>query len=401
MVAGPNSHIRVRGSMFLLNGNPGAYLNGLRDAKNRSASQASDRTEYRRKKVDFGEFVTSLGGRSPRTIALIRNATIVAPGSASGATVENYLKELPAGSYFCKPNVGRNGIGAFRLTIGSDGPRVDDEARSVSDVTKLFSSEDYVIQESVAPLQHPDIARFRDGVINTMRLVTFDTKAGPKALAASLRMAISLKSIDSWTQGGVVAGIDLKRGMLKPFGCLKKGLKIVDHHPGSGLPFRDQPIPHVREAVAMACKLHAQLNGARSLGWDIALLKDGPCFLESNKMWDVIMSAQLNPGFVPAFLAVHLPRTSDRAVSLEVGGSFKSRVQICRAVGGILGRALASGRIERLSRERVGLTVGGTQETVQAAVQMFRQRTGNRVKIAPSRNGPEPGFDVTAAFADA
>ena len=401
MVSGPNSHIRVRGSMFLLNGNPGAYLNGLRDAKNRTATHASDRIEYRRKKVDFGEFVTNMGGRSPRTIALIRNATVVAPASASGAAVENYLKELPAGSYFCKPNVGRNGIGAFRLTIGDDGPRVDDEARSVSDVTKIFSSEDYVIQEWVAPLQHPDIARFRDGVINTMRLVTFETNAGPKALAASLRMAISLKSIDSWTQGGVVAGIDLKRGVLKPFGCLKKGLKIVDRHPGSGLPFRDQPIPHVREAVAMACKLHARLGGAKSIGWDIALLKDGPCFLESNKMWDVIMSAQLNPGFVPAFIAVHLPKTCDRAVRLEFDGPFESRVQICRAVGSVLGKALASGRIERLGRERLSLTVGGTQDSVQAALRMFRLKARDRMKIAPSRNRPDPGFDVTSAFADA
>ena len=384
--------------MFLLNGNPGAYLNGLRDAKNRSATHASDRIEYRRKKVDFGEFVTNLGGRSPRTIALIRNATVVAPASASGPTVENYLKELPAGSYFCKPNVGRNGIGAFRLTVGAEGPRVDDDARSYSDVTNVFSSEDYVIQEWVAPLQHPDIARFRVGVINTMRLVTFDANTGPKAIAASLRMAISLKSIDSWTQGGVVAGIDLKRGVLKPFGCLKKGLKIVDSHPGSGLPFRDQPIPHLRDAVEMACELHARLNGVKSLGWDIALLKDGPCFLESNKMWDVIMSAQLNPGFVPAFIALHLPSSCDRAVRLEFDGPFESRVQICRAVATILGTAMASGRIERLGREHLSLTVGGTQESVQTAVQMFRRRSRNRMRIAPSRNRPAPGFDVDAAF---
>jgi len=386
--------------MFLLNGNPGAYLNGLRDAKNRSATHASDRIEYRRKKVDFGEFVTNLGGRSPKTIALIRNATVVAPASASGTTVENYLKELPAGSYFCKPNVGRNGIGAFRLTVGAEGPRVDDDARGYSDVTNVFSSEDYVIQEWVAPLQHPDIARFRDGVINTMRLVTFDTDTGPKAIAASLRMAISLKSIDSWTQGGVVAGIDLKRGVLKPFGCLKKGLKIVDSHPGSGLPFRDQPIPHLRDAVEMACKLHARLSGAKSLGWDIALLKDGPCFLESNKMWDVIMSAQLNPGFVPAFIALHLPSSCDRAVRLEFPRPFESRVQICRAVATILGAATASGRIERLGREHLSLTVGGTQESVQTAVQMFRRRARNRMRIAPSRNRPAPGFDVAVAFPD-
>ena len=55
---------------------------------------------------------------------------------------------------------------------------MDEEPSSLAAVAERLSSEDYIIQEWMVPLQHPDIARFREGVINTMRLVTFDTGDG-------------------------------------------------------------------------------------------------------------------------------------------------------------------------------------------------------------------------------
>ena len=398
-----NSHIRVCGGLFLIGGNPGAYLDSLRDAKNRYSTYAPDRIPRRAEKAHFVDFVTKAGGRAPRMVALIGNASVVEGESGSGEPVAAFLKQIPKGNYFCKPNRGSNGKGAFRLTVRPDGLLVDDEERSLADIASTLSSQDYVIQEWMAPLQHPDIARFRAGVINTMRLVTFDTDSGPKAAAASLRMAISLKSIDSWTQGGVVAAIDLDRGVLKPFGILKKGLKIVEAHPGSGLAFRDQPIPHCHQAVAMACKLHGLLGGAKTLGWDIGLLEDGPCFLESNGVWDILMSAQFNPELVPEFIAFHLPDVSELAVRLDFGGTFANRTTICRSVGRVLGGAMTSGRIERLGPQRLLLTVGGTRKSVQTAVQVFKQRArefgASRMAIAESRDMPERGFDVTAAFA--
>jgi hypothetical protein len=385
-----------------MEGNPGAYLNALRDAKNRLSNYAPDRIERRREKIDFADFVTKAGGRSPKTVALIGNARVVAGPCGLGEPVESFLQQLPKGPYFCKPNKGRNGIGAFRLTVRPDGMLVDDDERALADVAKTLSSEDYVVQEWIAPLQHPDIARFRAGVINTMRLVTFDTDDGPKAIAASLRMAISLKSIDSWTQGGVVAAIDLDKGVLKPFGILKKGLKIVETHPGCGLPFRDQPIPHFHQAVAMARNLHGRLWGAKSLGWDIALLEDGPCFLEANTPWDILMSVQLNPDLVPAFIAFHLPDACELAARLEFDGTFENRAKICRAVGRVLGAAMASGRIERLVRQRLILTVGGTRKSVQTAAQTFRQKARDsgtiRMALLQSQDMPAPGFDVAAAY---
>lgn len=393
-----NSHIRVCGQLILIGGHPGAYLDALRDAKNQYSTYAPDRIPRRAEKAHFVDFVTKAGARAPKMIALISNGSV----EGSGDPIASFLAQIPKGHYFCKPNSGSNGKGAFHLAVGADGLFVEGEARSLADVAGTLSSQDYVIQEWMAPLQHPDIARFRSGVINTMRLVTFDTDSGPKPVAGSLRMAISLKSIDSWTQGGVVAAIDLERGVLKPFGILKKGLKIVDAHPGCGLAFRDQPIPHFQEAVATACRLHGLLGGAKSLGWDIGLLKDGPCFLESNGIWDILMSAQFNPELVPEFLAYHLPEAPELSVRLDFGGTYSDRTTVCRTVARALGVSTASGRVEHLGPKRLLLTIGGTRKSVQTAINVFKHKArefgASRMAVAQSPDMPAPGFDVTAAF---
>jgi hypothetical protein len=356
-----------------------------------------------RSKADFAEFASAAGVRTPRTFALIAGGLVQHAAFATGEPARAFLAKVPAGHYFCKPNMGRNGIGAFRLTVSSDSAMMDEEPSSFAEVAERLSSEDYIIQEWVAPFQHPDISRFRAGVINTLRLITFDTESGPRAVAASLRMAIALKSIDSWTQGGVVAAIDLEKGVLKPFGILKKSKQIVESHPGSGIAFRDQPVPHYHRAVSMACDMHAMLAGPKSLGWDIGLLEDGPCFLESNVPWDILMSAQFNPTLVPEFLALHLPPSCESAIRLDMQGSFIDLVPLCRTLGKILGASIASGRVEQRSRERIVLTVGGPRRAITSALHIFRQKGReigvNHIAVQQSADKPSPGFDASAVFA--
>lgn len=398
----PNSHIRYYGPLALIDGNCTLYLNYLREAADKPMPVGPDRMERRREKFDFADFVRSVGVRSPKAVALVANGTVQ---HASGASepLAAFLASAPHGHYFCKPNMGSNGIGAFRLTIAAEGLLIDDEPTSLEDVAARLALEDYVVQEWLAPLQHPDISRFRAGVINTMRLVTFDTDKGAEAVSASLRLAISLKSVDSWTYGGVVAAIDIERGVLKPFGILKKGHEIVETHPGSGLVFRDYAIPHFRQAVAEACRMHHMVAGPRSLGWDICFLEDGPCFLESNRPWDILMSAQFNPDLVPRLLAFYLPPACDVAARVQLTGQFANRFRLCWGLSRTLGRAMASGRVEHVSRDLAELTIGGTQEAVQAALQRFERKSAqfgvSGVKAEPAQQKPAPGFDTSGVFA--
>jgi hypothetical protein len=149
--------------------------------------------------------------------------------------------------------------------------------------------------------------------------------------------------------------------------------------------------------------MHSQLAGARSLGWDIGLLEDGPCFLESNRPWDIWMSAQFNPDLVPKFLAFHLPPTCEAAVRVLLPGNYTNRAMPCVGLGRVLAYAMASGRVERLARDRLVLTIGGTRQAVQTALRILKLR-GTRfgatgIKLAAALEKPAPGFDVSGAFA--
>lgn len=396
-----NFHIRIHGPIALICGNSLTYLHHLRETTNELTS-APNRIKRQRGKFEFAEFVTSAGGRTPKTVAFVVDGLVQHAAPTGSETVAAFLTSTPEGDYFCKPNSGRNGIGAFRLAISPDGPLMDDEPSSFAAVAERLSSQDYVVQEWMVPLQHPEITRFRKGVINTMRLVTFDTDRGAIPVAASLRMATHLKSIDSWTQGGIAAPIDLERGVLMPFGIVKKDFKFVEAHPGSGVAFRDQPIPHFHQAVMMACRMHSRLDAPKTLGWDIGLLEDGPCFLESNTAWDFLLSALFAPDLVPDFLALHLPPSCTSSVRVLLTGTFTDRFTMCWALSMVLGKAMASGRVEAVSRGQVLFTLGGTERAVETALQVFKLRGSDfgasGVKIAQTQEMPALGFDASAAF---
>jgi hypothetical protein len=121
------------------------YLHYLRETKNELTSQPH-RIKRERGKFEFAKYVTSAGGRAPKTIAFVTGG-LVQHAESGSESVAAFLIKTPEDHYFCKPNSGRNGIGAFRLTISRDGPWMDDEPSSFAAVAERLSSQDYVIQE--------------------------------------------------------------------------------------------------------------------------------------------------------------------------------------------------------------------------------------------------------------
>jgi hypothetical protein len=55
----------------------------------------------------------------------------------------------------------------------------------------------------------------------------------------------------------------------------------------------------------MSVKFHGHLKQIHSIGWDIAITKDGPCFIEGNDNWEIsgvqICSKGLNEEFKDYF----------------------------------------------------------------------------------------------------
>jgi hypothetical protein len=124
------------------------------------------------------------------------------------------------------------------------------------------------------------MARYNPEVLNTIRLVTFDTDNGPVVRAGYMHAAIGSRSVDNWAAGGVAVSIDIARGLLTSRGLVKGQSGFVSAHPRAGIAFEGQELPHYREAARMVCVLHARLR-AKSLGWDVALLESGPAVVEA------------------------------------------------------------------------------------------------------------------------
>jgi Sugar-transfer associated ATP-grasp len=229
---------------------------------------------------------------------------------------------------------------------------------------------------------------------------TLDTETGVKAVSAALRVAPPSAAVDNWSTGAVLVPADIDTGELAQHGVIKEGLVIVDSLPQTGLRFGGLRLPHYREAVRMACRLHENLDLA-SAGWDIALLRDGPCIMEANRFWGVYSSAQLNPRFLPMFLDFHLlPGTA--AMRLEISGTFTRRYGIRMWLCEIIGRSRASARVVQFSQDKLVLMVGGAPSAIEMVMgyvmQSARRHRFGDIRTIPETQPVSPGLDIRATF---
>lgn len=162
---------------------------------------------------------------------------------------------------------------------------------------KEIGNGHFILQEKA--VQHPELNRLNPCAINTLRMVTVNHFGKVYILATVLRVGTKkCGNVDNWAAGGLAIGVSedghlLKYGFHKP----GKGGK-QEMHPDTGVRFEGFAIPYWKEACEMALKAHAGLYNVRSIGWDIAITEQGPCFIEGNDNWEIaLMQAALFRGF--------------------------------------------------------------------------------------------------------
>jgi hypothetical protein len=64
------------------------------------------------------------------------------------------------------------------------------------------------------------------------------------------------------------------------------GNNPISHHPTSGLPLHGFMIPHFKKACELVLRAAQCFLPVRSIGWDVAITKDGVQLLEGNIWWD-------------------------------------------------------------------------------------------------------------------
>jgi hypothetical protein len=393
-----NAHIENKDGWRFNAGQPFSYLKGLRDGKAAVSVFPPERQTWPEGKFRFENFVTGNGGRATHSCALVVGGKVQHGDFAIGDSVGAFLAQLPPGRYFCKPDNETGGAGAMRLDVPESGLSPDERERFAA----ALSATPYVVQDWLVPQQHPAVAGFNPAVLNTLRVVTFDTPRGAVAVSAALRSGTSSAVVDNWAAGGLMVPVDLARGTLHGVGVYKDGVTLTDSHPSSGERFDGRPIPFLREACRLACALHEKL-AVPSLGWDIGLLQDGPCIVECNRDYYIYFSAQLEPEFVKTFLAYHLPEQGRATVRIELTGHFRQRNLLRYCICAFTGRALASGRVDYVSDERLVMTVDTPRSLFDAMLAEWKQMAGRfaitRIKTERSADTVAPGLDIAACFA--
>lgn len=199
-------------------------------------------------------------------------------------------RPLPDEDLFIKPTTGRGGHGAERWDrIGASsfrGPA--GQARSgdelLAQLVEHSRNHPLIIQPRLRA--HPDLQGITAGALPTIRVLTcLDEHGQPEVIAAIMRMSVGgNRTVDNLHAGGIGALIDLRTGAMSKASNLGSDARLgwLSAHPDGEALIEGRIIPWWEETKVRAVAAHRQFNDRAVVGWDIAVLDDGPIFIEGN-----------------------------------------------------------------------------------------------------------------------
>lgn len=146
----------------------------------------------------------------------------------------------------------------------------------------------FILQESVH--QSKKMNEINDKSINTLRIVTVNSKGKIRVLSSLLRVGTKeTGNVDNWAAGGLAIGID-SNSYLKKYGFYKPGHGLkLSVHPDSKVVFEKYKVPMLDEAYNLAIKAHKFFYNVGAIGWDIAITENGPVFIEGNDNFEITL----------------------------------------------------------------------------------------------------------------
>ncbi len=200
--------------------------------------------------------------------------------------------DLPSIDLFVKPVRGKGGSGAERWSASGRGRYRDNQGWEL-DTRELLSHiqdlsrfvEPYLVQPAFH--NHAFIADLTPGALCTLRMLTCRTENGDFELTnAAFRMPVSPGSVvDSFHAGGIASSVNVKTGRLgRATGLGMEGEAIWhERHPFTEGQVTGRELPMWQAAVDLVLRAHRAFGDCAVVGWDVALLHDGPTLIEGNR----------------------------------------------------------------------------------------------------------------------
>lgn len=133
--------------------------------------------------------------------------------------------------------------------------------------------------------QHAKMNQLNPSSVNTIRVITVRSNNKTDIIAAVLRIGIN-NHVDNFSAGGVAAPIDTKQGIIKDDAVTKYTSIKYAFHPITRHPIKGFQIPYWEEVVNMVEQASTIVPEVGTVGWDIAVTRDGPELIEGNDNWN-------------------------------------------------------------------------------------------------------------------
>jgi hypothetical protein len=144
-------------------------------------------------------------------------------------------------------------------------------------------SDGYLFQRLIAP--HDAIRAVCGERLPTIRVLTLRTGSeAPQLLRACWKIPVGCNMADNyWRTGNLLAKLDKNTGEVKRV-ISGSGVDLAahSHHPDTGANLIGFRLPHWDAVVATALEAARVMEQAPLIGWDIAVLDDGPVIVEMN-----------------------------------------------------------------------------------------------------------------------
>lgn len=208
----------------------------------------------------------------------------------SGVDLTRLLQSLPPIERVCFKLVEGYGGTGFRAVSVSWEPtpsfRLLDTgeqisiSRFVDDILRPGSGADYIVESYLQ--QHPELARFNESSVNTLRVWAFCREGRREILGAFLRVGRRGSLVDNTSQGALAFPVDTDTGTIG-VGIFKSIFnETFESHIDSGEPITGATVPFWNESVNLAIRAVAAFPNLHFAGVDLAITPDGPMVIELN-----------------------------------------------------------------------------------------------------------------------
>ncbi len=166
--------------------------------------------------------------------------------------------------------------------LGGDGVKKI-KTSEIKNLRKFYDSliKDRLFLEELI-IQHPDMNKLCKSSVNTIRVMSFVHNNEVEILYAGIRIGNGKSAVDNFHNGGMGAVVDLKSGKITGT-ATDKDVKEYDRHPITKTVLNGFQVPFWKETIEMVKKASLVNTKIKVVGWDVALTKDGPIFVEGNR----------------------------------------------------------------------------------------------------------------------